>query len=231
MTSTRLLVVEDDEGISGPLTAALRSAGHDVLHASTGAHAVEIARHSPPDLVLLDLGLPDIDGVDVCRLLRLTAPSSIIVVLTARKDEADVLVALDAGADDYLTKPFRLAELMARVRAHLRRVTPRADAALLLQSGTVTVDLTARRITVNDREVELRPKEFDLLCELMSHQGEAVRRDDLMARVWDENWFGSTKTLDMHVSAIRRRLAEAGAPEDLITTLRGYGYRWENPPP
>lgn len=231
MNGNRLMVVEDDEGISGPLTAALRSAGHEVVHEDTGASAIRVATLSPPDLVLLDLGLPDVDGVDVCRRLRLTAPDCIIVVLTARKDEADVLVALDAGADDYLTKPFRLAELLARVRAHLRRVTPRGDEALLLRADPVTVDLTARRVTVGDTEVALRPKEFDLLAELLRHQGEAVRRDDLMARVWDENWFGSTKTLDMHVSAIRRRLAEAGAPDDLITTLRGYGYRWESPAP
>lgn len=229
MSTHRLMVVEDDDAIATPLLAALRSAGHNVARAADGATAMELAQQQPPDLVLLDLGLPDVDGVDVCRVLRLAAPQSVIVVLTARSDEADVLVALDAGADDYLTKPFRLAELLARVRAHLRRVTPTGGEDEVLRSGPVVLDMSARRITVDGREVELRPKEFDLTAELMRHQGEAVRRDDLMSRVWDENWFGSTKTLDMHVSAIRRRLSEAGAPDSLITTLRGFGYRWETP--
>lgn len=227
MTTASILVVEDDAAIARPLLAALRSADYSVEHAATGGEAMSRALERRPDLVLLDLGLPDADGVDVCRSLRAVVPDTVVVVLTARHDEADVLVALDSGADDYLTKPFRIAELLARIRAHLRRVVPAEDEATLLTGGPVSINVAERRVRVRDREVDLRPKEFDLLVELLRHAGEAVRREDLMANVWDENWFGSTKTLDMHVSALRRRLAEAGAPDGLITTLRGFGYRWE----
>lgn len=227
MTDAHVLVVEDDVAIARPLVAALRTAGYDAEHAATGADAVASALDRRPDLVLLDLGLPDADGVDVCRRLRSVVPDTVVVVLTARHDEADVLVALDAGADDYLTKPFRVAELLARIRAHLRRAGPVEGGAPVLASGPVTVNVGERRVRVHGQEVELRPKEFDLLVELLRHAGEAVRRDELMSRVWDENWFGSTKTLDMHVSALRRRLCAAGAPDGLITTLRGFGYRWE----
>jgi DNA-binding response OmpR family regulator len=230
----RLLVVEDDDKIGALLQSALRANGHDVTWQRTGGSAIAAASESSYELTLLDLGLPDIDGVEVCRELRARDAACVIVLLTARRDEMDVVVGLEAGADDYLTKPFGLTELQARIRAHLRRrgietVTGTAP----LVSGDLVVEIGARRCLVAGTEVVLRAKEFDLLARLLSAGGAAVSRETLMADVWDENWFGSTKTLDVHIAAVRRRLAEAVAatepaarvPE--ITTLRGFGYRAE----
>jgi DNA-binding response OmpR family regulator len=231
----RLLVVEDDETIGSLLSSGLSGHGYDVLWARSGRAALREATVAEFDLVLLDLGLPDLDGVEVCRQLRVRLPGCVLVMLTARKEEIDVVVGLEAGADDYLTKPFRFAELVARVRAHLRRgptgSVPDAPTAVV---GDLTVDAAARRCLLGGREVPLRAKEFDLLARLAAGAGAAVSRATLMAEVWDEHWFGSTKTLDVHVAALRRRLEEAatatGAVPVRITTLRGHGYRLENHP-
>src|SRR4051812_34328226 len=182
-------------------------------------------------MVLLDLGLPDLDGVEVCRQLRATSPGTVLVVLTARSDEMDVVVGLEAGADDYLTKPFRFGELLARVRAHLRRSAVVAPAHAVLTVGALTVDVAARRVSVGGEEVPLRTKEFDLLARLAADAGTAISRETLMADVWDAHWYGSTKTLDVHVAALRRKLAAPAGPDGPppITTLRGHGYRMERP--
>jgi DNA-binding response OmpR family regulator len=224
---TTLWVIEDDDDLALPLVATLRSAGHDAYRCATIAQTRDALDGSTPqpDLILLDLGLPDGDGIGLCRLLRLGLPETVIVVLTARDGESDVVIALDAGADDYLLKPFRLVELLARIRAHLRRV-PSQRTEVYSASG-VTVDPAARRAVANGQELVLRPKEFDLLEDLVIHAGQAVRREDLMSRVWDEYWDGSTKTLDMHVSWLRAKLAGAGVT-DVLTTLRGVGYRFED---
>ena len=225
---TGLLIVEDDETIGGALAESMRTHGHSVTWARSGTQALGAA--GPFDLVLLDLGLPDLDGVEVCRRLRLEHPSAVIVMLTARSEEMDVVVGLEAGADDYLVKPVRLVELHARVRAHLRRGTAAAPERSLI--GDLLVDNASRRVTVAGQEVALRSKEFDLLARLAAEPGKAVGRETLMAEVWDEHWFGSTKTLDVHIATLRRRLrehADAGSiPE--ITTLRGHGYRLEATP-
>ena len=226
-----ILVVEDDETIGRPLTSALQGQGYDVLWALTAAEAMELATLEPPVLILLDLGLPDLDGVELCRMLRGAVPSAVIVVLSARAEDVDVVLGLEAGADDYLTKPFRLPVLLARLRAHLRRQTPVVEGSgdHLLRFGPLRVDLGARRCDVNGDEVVLRPKEFELLAALVAEAGQAVSREQLMSQVWDEHWSGSTKTLDMHVSSLRRKLIEAGADGDRIATLRGFGYRFDPP--
>jgi DNA-binding response OmpR family regulator len=230
MTGPVILLVEDDEAIAAPLGRALASQGYLVRTARTAALALDLSVEQPaPDLVLLDLGLPDLDGVQVARHLRERLPLAVIVMITARGAELDVVVGLDAGADDYVTKPFRLGELLARIRAHLRRGVV-DDRAAPLSVGAVVVDLAARRCTVSGVEVALRPREFDLLAELLRRAGEAVSRDKLMTDVWDAHWYGSTKTLDMHVSALRRKLGAAGVDPAVITTLRGFGYRYEASP-
>ena len=227
MGGPAILLVEDDSAIARPLARALESEGYVVRQAATGAVALDLALDAPaPDLVLLDLGLPDLDGVQVARHLREILPQAVIVMLTARDAEVDVVVGLDAGADDYVTKPFRLGELLARVRAHLRRGVVDERAAPLEVTGVV-IDPAARRCRARGVEVPLRPREFDLLAELLRRAGEAVSRDDLMTTVWDAHWYGSTKTLDMHVSALRRKLGAAGVDPSIITTLRGFGYRYE----
>jgi DNA-binding response OmpR family regulator len=222
MDGARVLVVEDDITLGGGLRQALAAQGYQASWAQTGAEALELA-NDPHDLVLLDLKLPDMDGVQLCRRLRAAQPWLVIVMLTARREEIDVIVGLDAGADDYLTKPFRLAELLARIRAHTRRL----GSAGRLVVGDLELDRAARRVWRAGRELDLRPKEFDLLALLMAEAGRAVARDRIMAEVWDEHWFGSTKTLDMHIVALRRKLGEPAARPGRITTLRGVGYRLE----
>lgn len=217
-----MLVVEDDQTIWRGLHQALAGQGYTITWAANGTDAINSSEESP-DLVLLDLGLPDIDGIEVCRELRLRHPRTTILMLTARADEIDIVVGLDAGADDYLTKPFRLAELLARIRAHLRRRVPDNDDETIV-ADEVTIDLSAHRVVVDDNEVELRPKEFDLLCMLARDAGKAIHRDEIMREVWDEHWHGSTKTLDQHISSLRKHLGTAG---DHIVTVRGVGYRFQ----
>lgn len=229
---TRVLVVEDDETIGRHLEAGLRGHGYGTAWCRTGRSALTEARTRPYSIVLLDLGLPDIDGVEVARALRAGFPDVLIVILTARGDEIDVIAGLDSGADDYLVKPFTLTVLLARLRAHLRRRPPspgRPDGPMRL--GDLTVDTAARRCLLAGHEVALRPKEFELLAVLCRSAGTAVPRETLMAQVWDENWFGPTKTLDVTLASLRRRLHQAasdapGSPHlPTITTLRGHGYR------
>jgi DNA-binding response OmpR family regulator len=227
MEIARILLVEDDATIGDGLRRALQAQGYAVAWAETGTEALRLAAGDPVDLVLLDLRLPDLDGVEVCRRLRASHPALIIVMLTARSDEIDVVVGLDAGADDYLTKPFRLAELLARVRAHVRRLDLAGKRRLV---GDLELDPDARRAWLGGKELALRPKEFDLLALLMSECGKAVTRERIMTEVWDAHWFGSTKTLDMHIAALRRRLGEADGRPSRITTLRGVGYRLEREP-
>lgn len=230
MTSTdpaqvhaRVLVVEDDPAVGAGLVAVVASAGHDAGWAVTAAAAVERCARDTPDLVLLDLGLPDADGLEVCRTLRAAHPLLVVVVVTARTDESDAVQALDAGADDYVPKPVRPVELLARLRAHLRRREEAGPPELRV--GPLRLDVPGRRAWVRDQELPLRAKEHELLTLLVENSGEAVRRERIMAEVWDEHWHGSTKTLDVHIANLRRKLADAGDRWDRITTLRGYGYR------
>jgi DNA-binding response OmpR family regulator len=218
----RLLLVEDDPSIAEPLVAALQREGHEVAWSSTGADGLAAAGPGV-DLVLLDLGLPDIDGLEVCRQIRTRLPDLPVLMLTARAEEVDAVVGLDAGADDYVTKPFRLAELMARIRAALRRV----PAATITSVQDVRIDHAARRAWRGEDELDLSAKEFDLLALLAGSAGQAVTRDRIMREVWDEHWYGPTKTLDMHISWLRKKLGDDPAAPRLITTLRGVGFRFE----
>lgn len=228
-------MIEDDEVIGELLTSALSTNGYDVAWRTTGQGGIQVAQSQPFDLVLLDLGLPDMDGVDVCRHLRRLQPRSVIVALTARRDVMDVVEGLESGADDYLTKPFRMTELLARIRAHLRR-SATAPISAVIALGDLKIEPEARRCQIHGIEVPLRPKEFDLLARLAAQPNVAITRETLLDDVWDQNWYGSTKTLDVHIAALRHRLAEASscfiplATVPTITTLRSHGYRLDEPP-
>jgi DNA-binding response OmpR family regulator len=222
VSTPAILVVEDDEAIASGLVRVLDSQGYAVRRVHHGRAALSSVSDED-GLVVLDLGLPDMDGLDVCRALRAARPDLAILILTARDQELDVVAGLDAGADDYLVKPFRLSELLARVRAHLRRsaAAPDRDEAEPLRAGDLTVDLAARRAWRGEDELTLRPKEFDLLALLVAEAGRVVTRDRIMREVWDTEWLGATKTLDTHVLTLRTKLGDPAA----ITTLRGVGYR------
>ncbi|MEO6121732.1 MAG: response regulator transcription factor [Acidimicrobiales bacterium] len=220
----RILVVEDDRSTGEGLRRALEGEGYEVEWAEDGASGLAAASRRPADLVMLDLYLPDLDGLDVCQQLREKFPSLLILILSARTDEIDIVVGLNAGADDYLAKPFRLAELLARLRAQLRRARPGAVSGAVT-AGDLRIDPGARRVFAGaDREVALRPKEFDLLLLLVSEAGRALTRDYIMKIVWGADRPGSSKTLDMHVSSLRHKLADSGSASR-ITTVRSAGYR------
>jgi len=206
-----------------PLVRALRRDGYDVDAYADGLEAAAAALAEEHDLVIIDVGLPGIDGLELCRRVRRARPDVPILFLTAQDAEVDVVNGLDSGADDYVTKPFRMAELQARVRAHLRR----GAAPDVVEAGEVRVDGGSRRAWRLGEELELSRKEFDLLALLVREAGSVVPRERIMSDVWDENWFGSTKTLDMHVSWLRRKLGDDASDPRHIVTVRGVGLRFE----
>jgi len=210
----QVLIVEDDVGIATQLVRGLVRGGYRVEHVTTGREALA---HGLPDVMLLDLELPDGDGVNVCRKLRERTDIAIIVI-TAYGEESDRVNALDAGADDYLVKPFGLAELQARIRAVLRRVRPGSE---LIRHGPLMVDLRTQKVTVEGREIALTPKEFDILECLAADPGRVMTRQEVLESAWDAHWYGPTKVLDVHVAALRRKLGLPG----LIETVYGRGYR------
>jgi DNA-binding response OmpR family regulator len=221
----RILLVEDEESISEPFSRALAREGFEPVVARTAADALKLAALVEPELVLLDLMLPDGDGRDVCRELRRRSDTPIIM-LTARGTETDRIVGLELGADDYVVKPFSGPEVIARIRAVLRRSRRDAEAQPRLTFGRLEIDQDARRVRVGDEDLDLARKEFDLLLELAEAPGRVLTRDHLMARVWDENWFGSTKTLDVHIGTLRRKLGDDPANPRYIHTVRGVGFRF-----
>jgi DNA-binding response OmpR family regulator len=224
-----VLVVEDERDIAFPLVRTLEREGYDVAWVGNGREVLDVVAAGPVDVVILDLSLPDMDGLDVCRALRESSYEGAILIVTARTGELDRVVGLDSGADDYLTKPFGLAELQARVRALLRRtrtplgVNGRHEHALRL-------DVEARRVYAGDAEIKLTSKEFDVLTVLEAHRDKVVPRGRLMSEVWDENWYGSTKTLDVTIGRLRHKLEEAGLP-DRVVAVRGVGFRLEHTQP
>jgi DNA-binding response OmpR family regulator len=221
----RLLLVEDDLAIGEPLARSLRREGYDVDWAQTGTEALAMAKDTPPDLVLLDLTLPDIDGLEVCSQLRAASQTVPIVMCTARAEEIDIIVGFEAGADDYVTKPFSLAELKVRLRARLRLSIPTSVVTI----GNLVVDVMAHKAWFSGEELTLTPKEFALLSLLVNEAGRVVPRIRIMQEVWDEHYYGTTRTLDMHISWLRKKLHDDGESPTIIVTVRGVGFRYELP--
>ena len=217
-----ILVVEDEPSIASFVGMYLEKAGFAVRKAETGAGAIEQADAEAPSLVILDLMLPDLDGIDVCRRIRQRSDVPILM-LTARDDDIDKIIGLEVGADDYLTKPFNPGELVARVKSVLRRANPerRELQSASLQHGELRIDAGRREVTVAGEEVQLAPKEFDLLWELLDHRGLVLTRDQLLERVWGYTFAGDTRTVDVHVRQIRRKLGDASP----IVTVWGVGYK------
>jgi DNA-binding response OmpR family regulator len=225
----RVLVVEDEEDIAFPLVRTLEREGYDVEWVDTGQRALDnvAARHA--DVVILDLGLPDMDGLEVCRKARDAGFTGAIMIVTARAGELDRVVGLDYGADDYMAKPFGLAELQARVRALLRRTAGVANQGDDGNAGGLRIDVAARRVFSGDDEVPLTGKEFEVLNVLVANKDKVVSRTRLMADVWDENWYGSTKTLDVTIGRLRQKLESVGVTEKVVA-VRGVGFRLEGSP-
>jgi DNA-binding response OmpR family regulator len=220
--SQTVLVVEDEASIASFVSLYLKNAGYSVRTAATGTEALSQVMANAPNLIVLDLNLPDIDGIEVCRRIRKTADLPIIM-LTARDEDVDKIIGLEVGADDYLTKPFNPRELVARVKSVLRRATPdrKELESAVIRHGDLTVDAGRREVRVDDEEVQLAPKEFDLLWELLDHRGLVLTRDQLLERVWGYTFAGDTRTVDVHVRQLRRKLGDASP----IVTVWGVGYK------
>jgi two-component system alkaline phosphatase synthesis response regulator PhoP len=225
MTSPKpqsILVVEDESSIASFVSLYLKNAGYTVRTAPTGGEALQQVASNRPALIVLDLNLPDIDGIEVCRRIRKTGEVPIIM-LTARDEDVDKIIGLEVGADDYLTKPFNPRELVARVKSVLRRTAPdrkRLEAAVL-RHGDLSIDAGRREVRVGEEEIQLAPKEFDLLWELLDHRGLVLTRDQLLERVWGYTFAGDTRTVDVHVRQLRRKLGDASP----IVTVWGVGYK------
>jgi DNA-binding response OmpR family regulator len=216
----KILLVEDDQSIADSVVASLSQAGLAVHHVSTGAAGVDAVRTEQPDAVLMDLGLPDIDGLDASRKIREFSAVPIIIV-SARGDELDRVLGLELGADDYVVKPFSQRELLARIRAVTRRAVE-STPAVTVDTGRLTIDERAHVVRLDGEEIQLTAKEFDLLAYLAAEPNVVFRRNDILEHVWDTNWYGTTKTLDAHIASIRKKL---GNP-DWIQAVRGVGFKF-----
>jgi two-component system alkaline phosphatase synthesis response regulator PhoP len=217
-----ILVVEDESSIASFVALYLKNAGYSVRTAATGGEALQQVAREQPSLVVLDLNLPDIDGIEVCRRIR-KGPDVPIIMLTARDEDVDKIIGLEVGADDYLTKPFNPRELVARVKSVLRRAAPdrKHRESAQIRHGDLAVDAGRREARVGETEIQLAPKEFDLLWELLDHRGLVLTRDQLLERVWGYTFAGDTRTVDVHVRQLRRKLGEASP----IVTVWGVGYK------
>jgi len=217
-----ILVVEDESSIASFVALYLKNAGYTVRTAASGGEALELAASEGPALIVLDLMLPDIDGIEVCKRIRQDSDVPILM-LTARDEDVDKIIGLEVGADDYLTKPFNPRELVARIRSILRRAAPerRERESETIQHGDLLVDAGRREVHVGDQEIQLAPKEFDLLWELLDHRGLVLTRDQLLERVWGYTFAGDTRTVDVHVRQLRRKLGDASP----VVTVWGVGYK------
>ena len=232
----KILIVEDEISLQETLAYNLKKQGYEVVIAGDGPSAIEVVRSSKPDLILLDIMLPGMDGFEVCRKLR-SEVSTPVLMLTARDDEIDRVVGLEVGADDYLTKPFSMRELIARVKAMLRRVKIIRDEINLINSGTdqrsffefdkIKIDLGRRELRVDNKIVNLKPKEFELLIYLIRHKNQVLSRDQILESVWGWEYIGDSRTVDVHVRWIREKIEEDPSNPKRIITARGAGYRFE----
>ena len=231
MAEGTVLVIEDEENLQEALKYNLEREGYDVLTASDGERGLSLARDNRPDLVILDIMLPLLDGLEVCRILRREHDTPIIM-LTAKGEVVDRVVGLELGADDYITKPFSMRELLARLRSVLRRTRNQSredtlPSSELLTSGDLQVDLAGHTVRLGDKELELKPREFDLLALLVANKGRAFTRDQILERLWGQDYIGDTRTVDVHIRWIRQKLETVPGSPNRIVTIRGVGYRFQ----
>lgn len=232
MPRDKVLIIEDDDNLQEALRYRLEQDGYKVHSARDGEEGLELARETRPDIIILDIMLPVLDGLEVCRILRQETAVPVIM-LTAKGEEVDRVVGLELGADDYVVKPFSTRELLARMRAVRRRARPggdaasQADAAAVLRAGDLRVNQTSHTATLGDRTLALKPKEFSLLALLMSNPGRVFTRDRILERIWGFDWVGDSRTVDVHVRRLREKIEADPSEPARIVTVRGVGYRFE----
>ena len=231
MTKGSILLVEDEENIREALKYILTQENYSVTIASDGSEGLSLAQELNPDLILLDVMLPEIDGMELCKIIR-SASDVPIIMLTARSEEVDKVLGLEIGADDYITKPFSKHELLARIRAVLRRVTSNTEqhevTSEILQSGKITLNKKSHIVTIHGINLDFSPREFSLLQLLMENQNRALSRDQMLELIWGEDWYGDTRTVDVHVRWIRQKIEVDSANPKIIVTVRGVGYRFDS---
>lgn len=223
----RVLVIEDEESIRRFITLNLNAAGFSVAEAANGEDGIALLKPFVPQVVVLDIMLPGISGLEVCRVVRERIPGTFVIMLTARAQDTDKILGLELGADDYMVKPFNPLELIARLKALLRRSAGTREKKLILVSGDLRLNLAANKLFKGEREIELTPTEFALLRVFMENPGKALKRDEMLDSVWGEDYFGDTKTLDVHIRRLREKIEDNPSQPEYIKTIWGYGYRWQ----
>ncbi|WP_206812528.1 response regulator transcription factor [Paradesulfitobacterium ferrireducens] len=223
----RVLVVEDEESIRRFITLNLNAAGFSVAEAASGEDALALLKAFVPQVVVLDIMLPGISGLEVCRVVRERMPGTFIIMLTAKAQDTDKILGLELGADDYMVKPFNPLELIARIKALLRRSAGTEEKKLILSAGVLRLNLSANKLFKGEQEIELTPTEFAMLRLFMENPDKALKRDEILDSVWGEDYFGDTKTLDVHIRRLREKVEDTPSEPKYIKTIWGYGYRWQ----